>query len=558
MATVLEVIFRRTSFGSRHNDPSLAMSAKMGWAPHQCTACGVAAKVNEGTMTSPSLMPAARGEAKVESKQGYIEIEVEFNGLQSANRYGPEYLTYVMWAITPEGRATNLGEILLNGTKSKLNVTTELQAFGLIVTAEPYFAVSQPSDLVVLENSVRSDTLGKVEEIATKFELVQRGDYTANAPRAELKPIVADKKTPLELIEARNAIRIARWAHADKDAADSFAKAEKALKDAEAYKARKAGNKPVAMTAREAAQTAEDARLIALKRQADNRLAEERQAAANREAEAKAQADRARAQQAEEARLRNQAEVEQRLEAERRARAEAERAIAEARAAADRAQAEADRERALREQIAADQARQAAARADAERARADAERATAQAQAEAERARAANEQAAAEQARQAAAKSEREKAELKASLVQQLNMILDTRETQRGLVINLSDVLFDSGQYTLKPIAREKLARVSGIVLAHPGLRLEAEGHTDSTGTDDFNQLLSEKRALAVRDFLAGQGVPIASLGAHGFGKNMPVASNDTAAGRQLNRRVELIVAGDVIGIPFRASLARQ
>jgi outer membrane protein OmpA-like peptidoglycan-associated protein len=496
-----------------------------------------------------SLMPAARGEAKVESKQGYIEIEVEFKGLQSANRYGPEYLTYVMWAITPEGRATNLGEILLNGTTSKLNVTTELQAFGLIVTAEPYFAVSQPSDLVVMENSVRSDTLGKVEEISTRFELVQRGDYTANAPRAELKPLVADKKTPLELIEARNAVRIARWAHADKDAPDSFAKAEKSLKEAEAYKARKAGNKPVAMTAREAAQTAEDARLIALKRQADDRLAQERQAAANREADAKAQADRARAQQAEEARLRNQAEIEQRLEAERRARAEAERAIAEARAAADRAQAEADRERALREQIAADQARQAAARADAERA-------AAQAQAEVERGRALNEQAAAEQARQAAARAEREKVELRASLVQQLNMILDTRETQRGLVINLSDVLFDSGQYTLKPTAREKLARVSGIVLAHPGLRLEAEGHTDSVGTDEFNQLLSEKRALAVRDFLAGQGLPLASLGAHGFGKNMPVASNDTAAGRQLNRRVELIVAGDVIGIPFRASRA--
>ena len=486
------------------------------------------------------LLAKARGEAKVESKQGYIEIEVEFDDLQSARKFGPEYLTYVMWAITPEGRATNLGEVILNGTKSKLNVTTELQAFGLVVTAEPYFAVSQPSDLVVMENSVRPDTLGRVEEISTRYELVQKGEYVLNAPPEELVPIPTDKDTPLDLNEAHNAIRIARWAHADKDASESFEKAEKLLKEAEAYKARKAGAKPISMTAREAAQTAEDARLIALKRQAEDRLADEREAAANREAEAKAQAEQARLRSEQEAKLRTQAELEQKLEAERRARAEAERAAAEAQAAAALAQAEASRERALKDQAAAEQARQ--------------ERAAAQAMAEAERLRASQEQAAAEKAREAAARAEREKAELKANLIQQLNLILETRETERGLVVNISDVLFDSGQYTLKPTAREKLARLSGIVLSHPGLRLEAEGHTDSVGGDDFNQQLSEKRAMAVRDFLAEQGLPDASLGAHGFGKTMPVAPNDTAAGRQRNRRVELIVAGDVIGIPFTAA----
>jgi len=489
------------------------------------------------------LLPDARGEAKVESKQGYIEIEVEFDDLQSATRFGSEYLTYVMWAITPEGRSTNLGEVILNGTKSKLNVTTELQAFGLIVTAEPYFAVSQPSDVVVMENIVRRDTVGKIEEISAKYELLQRGEYVLKAPPAELKAIPLDNKTPLDLYEARNAVRIARWIGADKDAAESFVKAEKLLQQAEAYKARKAGTKPVAMTAREAAQTAEDARLIALKRQEEQRLERERQASADREAEAKAQAARSKAQAEEDARLRAQAETEKRLEAERRARAEAERAAAQA-------QADLARERALRDEAAAEQARLAAARADAERA-------AAQAQAEVDRARALNEQAAAEQARQAAARAEREKAELRSNLVQQLNLILDTRETERGLVINISDVLFDSGQYTLRPIAREKLARVSGIVLGHPGLRLQAEGHTDSVGTDDFNQLLSEKRALAVRDFLVEQGIAITSLGAQGFGKTMPVASNDTAAGRQRNRRVELVVAGDVIGIPITATLTR-
>jgi len=316
------------------------------------------------------------------------------------------------------------------------------------------------------------------------------------------------------------------------------------LQQAEAYKARKAGTKPIAMTARESAQTAEDARLIALKRQNDLRIAAERKAAADREAEAKAQADRSRAQAEEDSRRRAQAEAEQRLESERRARAEAEKALAQA-------QAEAARERALKDQAAAEQARLYAARAEAERA-------AATAQAEVERARASNEQAAADQARQAAAKAELEKRQLRAQLIQQLNLILDTRETARGLIINISDVLFDTGQYTLKPLAREKLARVSGIVLAHPGLRLEAEGHTDSVGGDAFNQQLSERRAMTVRDFLAQQGLPITSLGARGLGKTMPVAPNDSAAGRQLNRRVELIVAGDVIGIPLTSSLPGQ
>src|SRR5215471_8766729 len=220
-----------------------------------------------------ALLPDARGEAKVESKQGYIEIDADFDNLQGATRFGPEYLTYVMWAITPEGRATNLGEVILNGTKSKLNVTTELQAFGLIVTAEPYFAVSQPSDVVVMENFIRKDTVGKIEEIDAKYELLQRGQYSVNVSPAELKPIPLDKDTPLDLFEARNAVRIARWAGAEKDAGESFQKADKLLQQAEAYKARKAGNKPVAMTAREAVQTAEDARLIALKRQDEQREA---------------------------------------------------------------------------------------------------------------------------------------------------------------------------------------------------------------------------------------------------------------------------------------------
>ncbi|HYR84641.1 MAG TPA: OmpA family protein [Terriglobia bacterium] len=480
------------------------------------------------------LLPAARGEAKVESKQGYIEIEVEFDDLQPATRFGPEFLTYVMWAISPEGRAVNLGEIILNGTKSKLDVTSDLQAFGLIVTAEPYFSVTQPSNVVVMENVIRPETRGKIEQVDAKFELLERGQYTVNVPPAELKPIPLDKKIPLDLFEAQNAVRIARWAGADKDAADSFKKAQDLLTQAENYQARKAGNKPVSMTAREAVQTAEDARLIALKRQEEQRLASERAAAADRENQARLAADRARQEAAAAAQRSAQAEQEQRLEAERRARAEAERALAEADAARTRA--------------------------DAERTRAEADRA--RLEAEANVARSARDrdaaQADADRARLAAGQAEREKQELRRQLVDQFNKILETRDTARGLIVNMSDVLFDTGKYTLKPGAREKLAKISGIVLAHPGLKLEVEGHTDSVGGEEYNQKLSEQRASSVRDFLISQGVSSTLITARGFGKAQPVASNDTPSGRQQNRRVEMVVSGDIIGNPIGGPSTQQ
>jgi len=468
------------------------------------------------------LMPAARGEAKVESKQGYIEIEVEFDDLQSATRFGPEYLTYVLWAITPEGRATNLGEVILNGTKSKLNVSSELQAFGLIVTAEPYFAVTQPSNVVVMENVVRKDTVGKIEEIEAKYELLERGQYTLNVLPADLQPMKLDKKTPLDLYEARNAVRIAKWAGADVAAAESFQKASKLLEQAENYKTRKAGSKPIAMASREAVQTAEDARLIARKRQGEERLAQERAASADREAQANLATDRAHAEADASDRGRAQAEEIQRLESERRARAEAETAAAQALAA--------------RTTMEADLAARRAAR-DKEAAQSESDRAL----------RTAAEQA--EQARRATVEqAEREKQELRDKLAVQLNLILETRDSARGLIVNMSDVLFDTAKYTLRPVAREKLAKLSGILLAYPGLSLELEGHTDNVGTDEYNQQLSENRANSVRDYLIHEGIASSSVAARGFGENQAIATNDTAAGRQENRRVELVVSGEAIG----------
>jgi len=483
------------------------------------------------------LLPGSRGEAKVESKQGRIEIEVEFDGLQPATRNGAEYLTYVLWAVTPEGRTANLGEVLLNGTKSKLDVSTDLQVFGLVVTAEPYFAVTQPSDYIVMENVVRTDTVGKIEEMDAKYELLQRGQYQHLSNPLALKP---DRKVPLELYEARNAVQIARAMGADRFATETFQKAEKSLAEAEAYQKRHAGRKPVAMTAREAVQTAEDSRAIAVKRQVGDALAAERQGSMDREA------------RAENGRAAAQSETD-------RVTRDAEAARLSAQAQADRVKQENDARMAARAADAdrlrlENETRAAAAQTEADRLKLDNDSRMAAAGAEADRLKQENDaQRAATQteldnAARQKAQLETERVELRVLLLKQFNDILQTRDTARGLIVNMSDVLFDTGKYSLRPLAREKLSKVAGIVSGHPGLKLDVEGHTDSVGGDVYNQQLSEQRGAAVRDYLMQQGMAVSSVTTKGFGKTQPVASNDTAQGRQENRRVEIVISGEIIG----------
>jgi outer membrane protein OmpA-like peptidoglycan-associated protein len=499
-----------------------------------------------------ALMPRAKGDAKVDSKQGYLSVDAHFKNMEPASKYGQEYLTYVLWAITPEGRPKNLGEVVLNGTtESKLDVTTDLQAFGLIVTAEPYFSVTMPSDVVVMENVIRTDTVGKIEEIDAKYELLPRGQYTMNVSPADLRSrAIPDPKRPLEVLEARNAVQIARWAGADKYAGDTYQKAAQLLDEAENYQIRKhPEKKPAAMIAREAVQTAEDARLITLKRQEEERLAKERQAAADREAAAQAQAaaEAQRRAQAEQAKM----QAEQAQVAAQAATAQAVKERADAEAAKAAALADADRIR--REAEVARAAAQAEtqrlmAQAAQERANLEAARAAAEAQQKAAQSDAERARLAADEANRLRLQSEQEKAALREQLRQQLNMILETRSTARGLIVQMNDVLFDTAKYTLRPAAREKLAKIAGILLAHPTLRLEVEGHTDSVGGDDYNQRLSEQRAATVRDYLVQNGISMNNVSAIGFGKTRPIASNDTSAGRQQNRRVELVVSGDEIG----------
>jgi len=479
------------------------------------------------------LMPAANGQAKVESKKGYIEIEVEFGNLQKPTTFGNEYLTYILWAISPEGRAVNLGEVLVGDNhRSKLNVTTDLQAFALLVTAEPYYAVRQPSNVVVLENVIRGDTKGTTEAMNTKYELLERGGYIPTGYKFD--PVVLNTKLPLEFFEARNALRIAQSEGAETYANDSYQHAVQLMNRVDGYATSKhADKKAMIGVAREAVQTAEDARAITVKKIEEERLNNERQAAADAQARTQLQADDA-------TRQKEQAQSDQ-------ARAEIAKAQAEsdtARAQTAKAQAESDADRARTEAVDA-QAATARANADFTDSQAASAHALSAAQADADQSR-----LAAQQSQLSAQQAENDKAAMRTRLSEQLNKILQTRDSARGLIVSMSDVLFDTGKYSLKPGAREKLAKVAGILLAYPGLNIEVGGYTDNVGRDAMNQTLSENRATSVRDYLVQQGVATNSVSSKGFGNSLPVASNNNSAGRQQNRRVELLVSGEAIGNP--------
>ena len=534
------------------------------------------------------LMSSASGEAKVDSKRGSIAIEAEFNNLDRPTSFGSEYLTYVLWAISPEGRPVNLGEVLVGGnSRSKLKVTTNLQAFALIVTAEPYYAVQQPSNVVVLENVVRPDTRGTTEEVHAKYELTERGGYLPTGYKID--PIVLNARLPLEFYEARNAMRIAKSEGADQYANESYGHALKLMDNADQYAIDKHHHtKELIAISREAVQTAEDARLIAVKKMDEARNQEERENSANALANSQAQTDdatrRSERAQADAANAQSDAALAQSESAQTKIDMAASQqtsanAVAAAQADATLAtnnaqQSEADKAnlRAQRDSerlASADAQAQTQAQADdanRQRDKAQADQASAQlqaARAQSDSAQARLDMAASQassahavsEAQEDAAKANRhaqqadsDKAEMRTRLSTQLNLILQTRDSARGLIVNMSDVLFDTGRYSLKPGAREKLAKVAGILLAYPGINVQVGGYTDNVGGDDMNQALSEHRAGSVRDYLVESGVNSNAVTAQGYGNTQPVATNDNATGRQQNRRVELVVSGDIIG----------
>jgi outer membrane protein OmpA-like peptidoglycan-associated protein len=526
---------QNASVADRSNKPAQAISYRIGGGMTKVTLIGTGA------------VPEAYGEARVEAKKGATYVEAEVKSLAQPTKFGATFLTYVLWAVSPEGSTYNLGEVRINNAgEGRLKTSTQLQAFSLFITAEPYFAVHQPSEILVLENEIREDTKGEVLPVH-EYKLMARAQYQQLGNPLALS--VDLKHVPLEMYEARNAAEIARSHGAERYAPDIFASLNTSLKNAEDALARKAGSAEIISAARQAVQFAEDARVLAVRHQQEEQIAQERQAAAasaKAEAEAKAAAEAAEAKRRADADAQRQSELATAREA--RMKAEAELAAAKAKMDADaqaaKAKADADAQ-AAKAKAEADVLTKAKADAEAlaARTKAEADAREAQANAEAETLKA-KEQAAQEEAERARQAAEA----LRAQLLEQFNRILDTRDTPRGLVVNMADVLFDTARFDLRPIAREKLARFSGIVLAHPGLNLAIEGHTDSTGSDELNQKLSEQRAESVRKYLIVQGLPDSSLTATGFGKTMPIADNSTTAGRQQNRRVEIIISGEVIG----------
>jgi len=398
-----------------------------------------------------SLLPEAAGVAKVKTKAGVTTIKAKFEHLPAASTFGEACLTYVLWAVSPEGQTANLGELQVSRKgKAKITVTEQLPAFGLMVTAEPHFAVTRPSDALVLRNAIAKDTREKVELVEAKLELVPQKQYVMNLAAAP--PPAEPAGAPMPVLQARQALRIAQGAGAADYAKEALAKASDYLRQSETGAD---GEKGVTMTARSATQSAEEAWELSMRgRQA------EREGAAAKLAQAKL-----------------------------------------------------------------DQARQEAARASL----------------------------AQDQAVKEAKQTEQENEGLRTQLMAQLNGILQTKATARGLIVSMSGVLFKTGQATLVPAAREKLAKVAGILAIHKGLRIEADGFTDSTGPAPLNEKLSESRAQAARDFLVSQGVAADAIVSKGFGADHPIAGNDTVAGRQENRRVELVVSGEGIDAPAPA-----
>ena len=427
--------------------------------------------------TGTNLMPGAHGEAKVDSVTGKTKISAKFEGLSPANGFGPEYLTYVLWAISADGRPQNLGELELSGNKANLDVSSGFQSFGMIVTAEPYYSVSEPSDVIVLQNVFNDKTNGVLQQVNIHYALLPKGLYAnTEGAKSEPHPITDREHTPLALFEAHNAARIARETGADQDAPDIMKEVDTDLTNADAMQASNHRDVKMEFTyAREATQRSEDARLVTLRKQAAAREQ------ADKDAKNTAQLDAANSQ------------------------------------------------------AQADAAAAAKAQADAARARAEAE--------------AANARALAAEAQHKAQSSEADADATREKLRAQLNAVLATTESARGLIVNMSDVLFDTAKFTLKPGTQVSLAKVATILELYPGLKVQVEGYTDSVGGDDYNQKLSENRANSVHDFLVTNGVPPTNVTAAGFGKNDPVADNGSASGRAQNRRVNLVVSGDAIGV---------
>jgi outer membrane protein OmpA-like peptidoglycan-associated protein len=478
-------------------------------------------------------LPTASGEAKIQRKKGMTEIEIEIDEMKPASYFGGDYNTYVLWIVSPEGHVDNVGEFILEGNRSKLNVSTPLETFGMFITAEPHFLVGSPSRFVVMENTRPAREIGNpIQTSQIKYAGFDGIYHFERESLANLPEIKGEVRA--DVGQARTSVELAERAGAPAFAAEELAQAREAQQKTEAAAAAGISQRVVMVQAHETVRLAVDAQKLAEQRAFQAALDAERKAKAEEIAKLEKGIEAAQTE-AERARLiAEQRELQLRIE--ERARQEA------LRQAEDAARRAAEEER-----------RRQAAEAAAERARLEAEDAARRAAEEARRRRESEQQAqqlalAKTEAEMAAERARQEREEARARMQQALGLVAETRETARGIIVNLPDILFDFNRATLRPQAREVLSKIAGIMLVARGYQLKVEGHTDNIGSDDYNQKLSEKRAQAVRDYLASSGLSADIITAQGFGESQPIASNTKPAGRQKNRRVEIVIedAGEI------------
>ena len=444
-------------------------------------------------ITGTALNAQATGKAEIKRRDGRTRVKLKMENLGNPQALGAYYTTYILWAIAPEGQADNLAELPIKN-EFDVEVTTSFQTFGLIITAEPHSAVKLPSPVIVAENTLRKGTEGVIQ--GSRIEYSGDPGTLYVVATQESPALNADYSTPLMILGARRSVEIARRAGAHRYAEHELREAEVKLAALEqTWPERRKDEIKFSGLAHDVMRLGERARELAVERMIAARLEEERHVASTTIAAAVSDADQAKAD-AERAR----AEAAASQEAVERT----ERELAEAHRRVDQAQTEAERAKANED----------LAKAEAERARLEADRA------------------------------KQDKDELQQKLFTSISAILETRREARGLIVNLSDVLFDFNQASLKPGAREKLSKLAGILLAYTGpYHMEIEGHTDAIGSQDYNQKLSEDRAQSVSSYLLKEGLQSDRIVAvHGFGKLRPVATNDTPEGRQMNRRVEIII----------------
>jgi outer membrane protein OmpA-like peptidoglycan-associated protein len=465
-------------------------------------------------------LPRLTGAAKVRrTGRRNTRVEMSIDNLPRAYELGSVYTTFVLWAVSPEGRADNLGELKRSGSQfidTKIDVTTPLETFALIVTAEPHYLVRSPSRMVVLENlPPRDPGDAQVSTVPVQY-IGNTSDYFRD-PRV---PDLADReyiRTPTSLLGARQAVQLARYAGAERDASAELGEAQTMLAQAENAWRLNQSEAEVDTLAR---------RALSLGVKAEETA--ELRAAARKRRDEKAASDRA-VNEAEETAAEASRTIQglrDSLRKEESARESAEREAAGANQMLRELRQENAR---LRDELANVRAEGDAARLKL--ARMEGEQAAAQARSEAER-RAA------------------QQLETISSLKSSLARFGTVRQTAGGLVLVLSDALWvgpRAAELSTKAVA-STVEPLAALLANNPDLRVRIEAYTDARGDASDLQRLTQDRAEALAGRLVSSGVDGARIQANGMGTSNPVTPNTTPAGRQRNRRVEITLtpaAGD-------------